>query len=164
MFKRAWIIVSFYLFFSFSNSVNSNSINERELQGVMESLIIWLNDQNHFNYQNISAPNISIVSAKEICLLAYGEKSIHKEQSNKCTDIFGLYNFKNSRIYLSNDLDLNSLQGQSVLLHELVHHFQYKSGEANKVSHISQLEPYAYFLERKFNRQFSLIASSQDSY
>ena len=160
MIKRAGIFFCFTLFLMCSNIVHSHPVDNKELQSVLQDLVSWIYEQNHFNYQNISPPNIKIINKNKLTSLAFGNE-LHLAEEKRFDDVLGLYNFKNNTIYISHELDINSKHGQSILLHELVHHFQYKSGEANKVTHISQLEPYAYFLERKFNRQYPLLASNQ---
>ncbi len=147
-----------------SNITQSHSVNDDTLQNVLENLLVWLNDQNYFDYQSFSAPYIQIVNSKKMCLVAYGESSIHENQADKCADILGLYDFENSTIYISHNLDLSSKEGQAIIVHELVHHFQYKSGEADKVVNINELEPLAYFLERKFSKQNSLLVSNRHFY
>jgi Zn-dependent peptidase ImmA (M78 family) len=133
-------------------------MDDSKLQNVLTNLLIWLKGQNQFEYKNISEPNIEITDRKKMCLLAYRDSYIHINKKEKCSVIFGLYNYKNKTIYINHDLDLTSKKGQAIVLHELVHHFQYESGDADKVVNINQLEPLAYFLEKKFNKEYSLLA------
>ena len=161
MIKQTGIFISFIFLLICSTIVHSYSVDDRKLQSVVHNLVVWIYEQNHFNYQNVSPPRVKIIDETKLTALAYGNSYVHKIKDYNYDEVLGLYNYRNSTIYISHQLDLNSKQGQSILLHELVHHFQYMSGEADKVTHISQLEPYAYFLERKFSKQYSLIASNK---
>ncbi len=160
MIKRIHIIISFYLFLMSSNITHSHSTDDAKLQNVLSNLLIWLENQNYFNYENIVVPNIKVVDVEKICSIAYGEDDRKIRHGKHCANIRGLYDFNNKTIYISHDVDLNSKKGQAIILHELVHHFQYESGEADEVDNINQLEHLAYFLEKKFRKQKSLLASN----
>ena len=103
-------------------------------------------------------PKITIVHHDDLCKIAYPNNAMH--HGKYCYSILGLYNYIDETIYILESLNLDTKYGESVVLHELVHHFQYESGEADKVDNINQLEHFAYFLEKKFSNQDSLIASN----
>lgn len=159
MVKRVQIIVSFCLFLMSSNIAHSDSMGNAELKNVLANLIIWLEDQSYIKYENIISPNIKIINTKEICSIVYGEKKKKINNQKRCAMIMGLYDFYNKTIYISHDVDLNSNKGQAIILHELVHHYQYESGGAGNVVNVKQLEYFAYYLEKKFIKENSLLAS-----
>ena len=64
--------------------------------------------------------------------------------------VHALYEDKEETIYLADTVDLSSMQGASVLLHELIHHHQKESGALAKFACIRQSEELAYDVQRKF--------------
>ncbi len=159
MIKRVLLILGFYLFLMSANIAHSHSMDITELQNVLSNLIIWLENQKNIKYENISRPSIKIVNIKEMCSIAYGDKRRNLNYQKQCNKIMGLYDYHNKTIHITHDVDLSSVEGQAIILHELVHHFQYESGKADKVNKINQLENLAYFLEKKFIKENPLFAA-----
>ena len=74
--------------------------------------------------------------------------------------VWALYDHKTSTIYLSTDVDLNTVAGVSVLLHELVHHHQNESGLIEKYSCLRESEKLAYNTQKKFLKSLNYDVSS----
>lgn len=71
--------------------------------------------------------------------------------------VHALYDHKKEIIYLADDIDLATLEGASILLHELVHHYQKVSGALDSYSCIRASEKLAYETQRQF-----LLANNAD--
>jgi hypothetical protein len=62
----------------------------------------------------------------------------------------GLYNWDEQKIYISNFVDLTTIQGVSIVLHELVHHHQNVSGMLSSYECKNQAEQLAYETQKHF--------------
>ncbi len=69
----------------------------------------------------------------------------------------GAYHPGSGRIDLAPDLDLNSVVGQSYLLHELVHAAQYRAGKDKSVPCPAALEAEAYHVQADFLQAHGLM-------
>ncbi|MGH1487396.1 MAG: DUF6647 family protein [Cellvibrionaceae bacterium] len=65
-------------------------------------------------------------------------------------DAYGLYNWEEKKIYISNRVDLTRMQGISIVLHELIHHHQNVSGLLDSYDCKRQSEVLAYELQKQF--------------
>ena len=82
-----------------------------------------------------------IVIAEEQELHARYDRAVH-----------ALYEDEEQTIYLADSVNLSTYQGASVLLHELVHHFQQESGAMEKMTCIRESEELAYNIQREYLR------------
>lgn len=64
--------------------------------------------------------------------------------------VHGLYDRESKTIYVSGDVDLSTIQGASVLLHELVHHYQNVSGAMGAYNCSQESEKLAYETQRDY--------------
>lgn len=64
--------------------------------------------------------------------------------------VHALYEDDTQTIYLSDSIDLTTHHGASVLLHELVHHYQQESGAMEKFNCIRESEELAYNIQRQY--------------
>jgi len=64
--------------------------------------------------------------------------------------VHALYAHHEAKIYLSSHIDLGTIQGASVLLHELVHHYQNVSGAMDGYSCARESERLAYETQRDY--------------
>jgi Mlc titration factor MtfA (ptsG expression regulator) len=102
---------------------------------LLSLLIEWLQLNTDISIKN--APKVVIVSDQEL-QKRYG-KPAH-----------ALYQHQEKIIYLSQNINLTTLQGASVLLHELVHHYQNISGAMDGYSCIRASERLAYETQRHY--------------
>ncbi len=74
--------------------------------------------------------------------------------------VHALYDDKSHTIYLADSVNLNTYQGASVLLHELVHHYQQESGAMEKFACVRESEELAYKIQRQYleNNKVELMA------
>lgn len=64
--------------------------------------------------------------------------------------VHALYAHQEAKIYLSNHINLSTIQGASVLLHELVHHYQNASGAMDGYNCARESERLAYETQREY--------------
>ncbi|MGH1485588.1 MAG: DUF6647 family protein [Cellvibrionaceae bacterium] len=64
--------------------------------------------------------------------------------------VYALYAHHEATIYLSNAVDLTTIRGSSVLLHELVHHYQNVSGAMDGYNCARESERLAYETQRDY--------------
>jgi len=102
---------------------------------LLSILIEWLSLNANMTIKE--QPTIVIMTSQELDN-RYG-KPVH-----------ALYEQGKETIYLSDNIDLNTFQGASVLLHELVHHYQNLSGAMEEYSCIGELEVLAYATQKQY--------------
>jgi hypothetical protein len=62
----------------------------------------------------------------------------------------GLYNWEEKKIYISSHVDLTTIKGVSIVLHELVHHHQNVSGLLSTYECKNEAEVLAYETQKQF--------------
>ncbi|MFT5118275.1 MAG: hypothetical protein ACI9NY_001813 [Kiritimatiellia bacterium] len=102
---------------------------------LLSLLIEWMSLNTDMSIEEI--PNIVIMSPEALDK-KYG-KPVH-----------ALYEHQKSTIFLSHKIDLTTIQGASVLLHELVHHHQNMSGAMDDYNCIQESEKLAYEVQRQY--------------
>ncbi len=119
------------------------------IEQLAEKLLAWLNQHTAYKYHINQTPEIKTVSARQIAEVAFGGK-LPQAVNAESLKIYGLYNFNEKAVYLLDSIDLETLEGKAILLHELVHYIQYQIGEDESVDCKNELESLAYVLEAKF--------------
>jgi len=84
-----------------------------------------------------SPPNVWIVEA-DVIGKRYG------------APVHAIYSRTEHAIYISDHVDLHSIEGASVLVHELVHHYQNTSGAVDHYHCAQQSEKLAYATQRAY--------------
>jgi hypothetical protein len=102
---------------------------------LLSLLIEWLHLNADITIKN--SPTVVVMSADKLNK-RYG-RPVH-----------ALYEHEKSIIYLSRNIDLTTIQGASVLLHELVHHHQNISGAMDGYNCTQQSEKLAYETQRHY--------------
>lgn len=102
---------------------------------ILGALLNWLVLNANMDIKTI--PTIAVVSRSRMIALSG-------------RDVYGLYDRQNKTIYLLEDLDLEEYFGKSVLLHELVHHYQQESGLITSYLCIIESERLAYETQRSY--------------
>ena len=95
-------------------------------------LIQWLSLNSEVDIK--SPPEVMVMSSQELAE-KYGGP------------VHGLYSHPEATIYLADHVDLSTIQGASVLLHELVHHYQNVSGAMDGYNCVQESEKLAYDLQ-----------------
>ncbi len=105
----------------------------------MEILLSLLIEWLHLNTGMTITDSPKIVMLSPEALTAKYGRPVH-----------ALYEHEKSIIYLSRHIDLTTIQGASVLLHELVHHHQNVSGAMDGYNCMQQSEKLAYETQRQY--------------
>lgn len=98
-------------------------------------LIEWLSLNK--SIEITTPPEVVVMSAKNL-------------QDKYGSPVHALYAHHEAVIYLSDSVDLSTMQGASVLLHELVHHYQNVSGAMEWYNCIQESEKQAYEIQKDY--------------
>ena len=124
---------------------------------IVHQLLAWIRAQDISVATLLQSPKVERSTQQEMLRLAFGEQMPASMNTSKLK-VYGLYNFKNETVYLLNEIDLNSIKGRAVLVHELVHYAQYRDGLNNRVRCVNELESLAYKLEAKYLGEYGIQA------
>ncbi|MEQ8290361.1 MAG: hypothetical protein RIB78_11635 [Gammaproteobacteria bacterium] len=120
--------------------------NEKDLA---KTLMLWIGQHTSLPQEQLNVPEITKVSGYEIASIAFGGQ-IPKNVDPEKLQIYGLYNFHEKTVYLLDSIDLDTTEGKSILLHELVHFIQYEMNLEKDAACMNELEALAYTLEARF--------------
>jgi hypothetical protein len=113
------------------------------MKSVIAALMLWISA--HTNYQmNFDSPRIVQLSQTAL------EQKFYQGQ-DKDSHLHAFYDPKNEIVYINNKFDINDPFNQSILLHEILHHVQFKNGV--KYDCIGELEEEAYTLQKQYLRE-----------
>jgi hypothetical protein len=111
-----------------SSALATPTVTENDIRGYLAQ-IQEMSPQKHlmdpsplFITEGVELPRIMFIDEAEMALMS-GTPAGH---------VIAMYESYNSTVYLLDDIDLESIEGQSILLHELVHHVQNVSGVTDK--------------------------------
>ena len=116
------------------------------------ALLTWIGSHTSLAYDGNVLPQIVQVDQHQLVRILYDGNLPQGLDIDRVT-VEGLYNFRDDKIYLSNRLDLTAIEGQAVLVHELVHYLQYRQGLDRSVPCMRALEPAAYAAQVEYLRQ-----------
>jgi Zn-dependent peptidase ImmA (M78 family) len=119
------------------------------MKDIVVSLLLWISSNSSLVYDGTTTPGVIKVDKHELVNEMYDGSPPFALNVNNVSAI-GLYNFNKGDIYLLDRIDLDTVEGRSVLLHELVHFLQYEHGIEKTVSCKRKLELLAYTLEKKY--------------
>jgi hypothetical protein len=134
---------------SIDNHIDAISADYDDSEKLMAGLVGWINEHTSYDYSTDILPDIKFSSSEEIATVAFG-KNLPKAMDLKSLSIKGLYNYKESTVYLLDSIDINTEKGRAILLHELVHFLQYQHGQEKNVQCKNELEALAYTLEARY--------------
>jgi uncharacterized protein DUF6647 len=120
-----------------------------DLDVLLIDLSKWLEKNYDFKKENIISPKIKIVSSHALCEITFNEKDIINNEVD-CEKVLGLYQFNEKIIYINESVDLTKNVGKAIVLHELVHHYQFERGLTKNSSGYSGLEQLSFELESKY--------------
>ena len=126
-----------------------NSSLGTSLDSLLDELSVLLDNNHSFSKNNIEKPSIQIVDLDTLCDIAY-KQADNVNMKGQCSNILGLYHNKEKRIYINETVDLKTGGGKAVVLHELVHHYQFECGLAENITCLTDLEALPLFLENKY--------------
>lgn len=122
---------------------------------IVHQLLGWIRAQDISVATLMQSPLVRRSTQPEMLQLAFGE-SMPASMNASELKVYGLYNFKNETVYLLDEINLSTIKGRAVLVHELVHYAQYRDGLNNRVRCVNELETLAYQLEARYLRQHSV--------
>lgn len=117
------------------------------MKEVMFTLLLWVSQHTGLSIDTNNLPLVKQLPNDQLATIMFrGDVPAGYNQHR----LLGVFQHHENIIYISESIDLNTIYGQSVLVHELVHHLQF----ANDLDHNSpcrkSLERLAYELQREF--------------
>ena len=116
------------------------------------ALLMWISSHTPMTYDGSHFPNVVTVPHERLVHILY-EGDVPQGIDPKTVRVAGLYNFRDGNIYLLEDENLTTAEGQAVLIHELVHYLQYYHGIDKQVQCMRELESSAYATQAEFLAQ-----------
>ncbi len=125
------------------------------------ALLMWIGSHTSMTYDGSHFPNVVKVPHDRLVHILY-EGELPQGLDPETISIAGLYNFRDGNIYLLENEDLTTIDGQAVLIHELVHYLQYYHGIDRQVECMRELESAAYAAQAQFLAQYHQEAPFND--
>lgn len=135
-------------------SLDVGKILENDSQ-IVHQLLAWIRAQDISVANLMQSPAVKRSTQTDMLKLAFGENMPASMNASELK-VYGLYNFKNETVYLLDEINLSTIRGRAVLVHELVHYAQYRDGVNNRVRCVNELETLAYELEARYLKQHSM--------
>ncbi len=125
------------------------------------ALLMWISNHTPMTYDGSHFPNVVTVPHERLVHILY-KGDLPQGLDPEIVSVAGLYNFRDGNIYLLEDEDLTTIEGQAVLIHELVHYLQYYDGIDKQVECMRELESAAYATQAEFLTQHDQEAPFND--
>ena len=125
------------------------------------ALLMWISSHTPMTYDGSHFPNVVTVPHERLVHILY-KGDLPQGLDPEIVSVAGLYNFRDGNIYLLEDEDLTTIEGQAVLIHELVHYLQYYHGIDKQVECMRELESAAYAAQAEFLAQHDQEAPFND--
>lgn len=125
------------------------------------ALLMWISSHTPMTYDGAHFPNVVTVPHERLVHILY-KGDLPQGLDPEIVSVAGLYNFRDGNIYLLEDEDLTTIEGQAVLIHELVHYLQYYDGIDKQVECMRELESAAYATQAEFLTQHDQEAPFND--
>lgn len=106
-------------------------------------------DDSNQLVENDKALTVEVVSKTELVSIAF-EGEVPAGFNYESSTTIGLYNHKNNTIYLNDNVDMDTIFGKSVLLHEVVHYLQYQNGVYDTAQCVAENEKLAYEIQNRY--------------
>lgn len=113
------------------------------------SLLIFISQNSGLQYDKQAHVSVIPVDSLTITMIAHNGR-LPKGLDYRTDSFVGLFHHGSQTIYLAEKLDLESVYGQSVLVHELVHYLQYQNGLYASTFCMQSLEKLAYHMTNKY--------------
>ena len=140
------------------HTIDANKLTAQVLENdeqIVYQLLAWIRAQDISVASLLQSPKVKRSTQQQMLQLAFGEQMPASMNATELK-VYGLYNFKNETVYLLNEIDLSTIRGRAVLVHELVHYAQYRDGVNNRVRCVNELESLAYKLEARFLTEYGI--------
>lgn len=116
---------------------------------ILNPLILWLSLT--FNIEIINTPQVMQLPSATLDRM-FG------------SPVYALYDYNKEVIYIQSTIDLTSVWGKSILIHELVHHSQRESGEYLEFDCLVEGEKDAYNIQRRYLQDYEHPASEHPKF
>lgn len=113
------------------------------------ALLMWISSHTPLTYDSSNVPDVLFVPQDKLVEILY-QGNVPQGLDVDSVSVAGLYNYKDGNIYLLDDIDVSTIEGKAVLLHELVHYLQYQHGVDKSVACMRKLERSAYDAQAKY--------------
>ena len=131
------------------------------MQELIVVLLIWISSNTPLAYNDSHVPAVIKVPQAKLVRLRY-QGNLPNNLDVNSINLDGVYNFEDSTIYLNDSIDLSTIEGQAVLVHELIHYLQYRHGIDKSVNCIRELEPMAYEAHAKYLTEHGKVPPFDD--
>lgn len=108
---------------------------QAKMYKIYDKLANWIEKNTKLNIY-VVAPKFEFQSTKKL------------NENKKFLDVEGGYNIESRTIILNKDFDLENSVDLSILLHEMVHHYQFMN--KMKYNCVDEMEKFAYTIEKKW--------------
>lgn len=136
----------------FGAPVTGKPYRRDPLKELAIALLTWISSHTPLAYDGTHAPEIVVVPKAQLVHVLY-EGNVPQGTDASSLTVDGLYNFRDGKIYLRDELDLATVDGRAVLVHELVHYLQYYHGLDKKAPCMRKLEPEAYAAQAAYLKE-----------
>ena len=112
-----------------------------------------------------AVPPVTMVSERDLWIVARGDLTGFEERTPDNPEpprYYALYNHDDGSIYMAASADLDNIYWLAALVHELVHHVQYKSGHHETAPCRNALERDAYAAQEAFLNAAGRSAYAED--
>jgi len=123
------------------------------MKELLVSLLVWISAETGLEYDGKSAPTLEFASQEALARLQY-DGVLPETFDSKTHSFLGLFDHNQQKIYLLDSIKPKSVNGRSILVHELVHYLQYQNELDHKVECRQQLEELAYFTQETFLKKY----------
>ena len=125
------------------------------MQDLVAGLLLWIASNSTLPNTAGEHPSVAFVSPSALVEVMY-QGNVPAGVDRESTRVAGLYQFKQNIIYLRDDIDVRSIKGRALLVHELVHFLQHEGGLRARARCKQHLEPIAYELQIHYLAQHGL--------
>ncbi|MFQ6021397.1 MAG: DUF6647 family protein [Acidiferrobacterales bacterium] len=125
------------------------------------AMLMWISGHSPLAYDGSHVPDVISVPQGTLVQIFY-QGNVPRGPDINNISVAGVYNPRDGTIYLLDDVDLTTIEGRAVLVHELVHYLQYRHGFDKAVSCVRKLEPTAYAAQAEYLAQHGRAPAFND--
>jgi len=132
------------------------------VKAILIALVAWINANTALHYDPAKGmPQVIPLPVDAVVALSFRNPAmITPDRFSKARETLqAAYDDQRQLIYIRDDVDLNTVKGKAMLVHELVHHIQYRMGMNDQVPCQDALEKDAYLTQAKWLKEHGLEPS-----
>lgn len=119
------------------------------MQELLVALLLFISQNSNLKLDNVDDIKVVFVDRHQMAMVTHKGR-LPRGIDYASESVVGLFHQRRNTIYLSDSVELNTVYGRSVLLHELVHYMQHKNGLYASSICLQALERPAYELTNKY--------------